>query len=339
MMQESNLEQRHRKGSLRQIPRLLRLCLLSLAVLSAGPGHAGKPLNEPIKPIPLTVDVDPKKVALGRMLFHDTRLSDDNTLSCASCHDLKAGGVDRTKVSTGIKGQKGGINAPTVYNSGYLFRQFWDGRAETLAHQADGPVQNPIEMGSQWPEVLAKLYADPRYPKLFKELYADEITRENVTDAIAHFEESLITPNSRFDQYLRGNENAITAQEKRGYKLFKKYGCISCHQGAAVGGNMFQVFGAVNSYFEKRGNITDADLGRFNVTGNPEDKHVFKVPSLRVAPLTPPYLHDGTAKTLLDAVDVMFKYQLGRQVPPMKERQDIVAFIESLVGEHPEMKK
>ena len=238
----------------------------------------------------------------------------------------------------GINQQLGNVNSPTVYNSGLLFRQFWDGRAETLEDQIDGPVQNPIEMGNLWPDVVAKLYQDPKYPELFNAIYQDGITRENIKDAIAEFERSLITPNSPFDRFLKGDNDAISEHEKRGYQLFKKYGCISCHQGVAVGGNMFQIFGVINSYFELRGNITKADLGRFNVTGNPLDKHSFKVPSLRLAALTPPYLHDGNAATLREAVDIMFKFQLGREAPD-EDKEAIVAFIKTLVGEHPEMKK
>ncbi len=294
--------------------------------------------GEPIKPIPDKVDVAPAKVKLGRILFHETALSKDGTLSCASCHKLTTGGTDRKKVSVGINQQQGNINSPTVYNSGLLFRQFWDGRAETLEDQIDGPIQNPLEMGNKWPEVVASLDQDPVYPMLFDSIYADGITRANIKDAIAEFERSLITPNSRFDRFLKGEASAINAQEKRGYRLFKRYGCVSCHQGVAVGGNMFQIFGVINSYFKQRGNITQADLGRFNVTGNPLDKHSFKVPSLRLAALTPPYLHDGNAATLRQAVDIMFKFQLGRMAPD-EDKEDIVAFIKSLVGEHPEMKQ
>ncbi|MBL4850809.1 MAG: cytochrome B6 [Gammaproteobacteria bacterium] len=309
-----------------------------ITLLTATPLLAGEPLNEPIKPIPATVDVDPTLVALGRKLFHDTRLSKDDSISCASCHDLANGGVDHVKVSTGIGGKQGDINSPTVYNTGLLFRLFWDGRAETLEAQVDGPIQHPSEMGSLWPEVVAKLYEDAEYPGLFDNAFGGGINRQNIKSAIAEFERSLITPNSRFDQYLLGNADAITDFEKTGYQNFKKYGCISCHQGAAVGGNMFQLFGVANSYFQTRGNITKADMGRFNVTGNVLDKHSFKVPSLRLAALTPPYLHDGNAATLRDAVDIMFKFQLGREAPD-EDKDAIVAFIKTLVGEHPEMKK
>ncbi len=320
-------------------PLKLYIALSLSVILTTTPLLAGKPLNEPIKPIPATIDVDPKKVALGRKLFHDTRLSKDDTVSCASCHDLSTGGADHSQqVSIGIQGRHGIINTPTVYNTAFLFRLFWDGRAENLEDQIDGPVQNPIEMGSLWSDVVAKLYEDAKYPALFKDAFGDGISRTNIKLSLAEFQRSLITPNSRFDQYLLGNENAITAKEKQGYEHFKSYGCISCHQGAAVGGNMFQLFGVANSYFQKRGNITKADMGRFNVTGNIVDKHVFKVPSLRLAVLTPPYLHDGNAATLRDAVNTMFTFQLGREAPD-EDKDAIVAFIKTLAGEHPEIKK
>ncbi|MBL1293615.1 MAG: cytochrome-c peroxidase [Thiotrichales bacterium] len=320
--------------------RQLKLCAAIglTAILTATPLLAGKPLSEPIKPIPATVDVDPKKVSLGRMLFHDVRLSKGETVSCSSCHDLTHGGDDGVQVSTGIDGKQGHINSPTVYNTGFLFRLFWDGRAESLEDQVDGPIQNPIEMGSLWPDVVAKLYEDAEYPKMFNDTFGSGISRQNIKLALAEFQRSLITPNSRFDQYLLGDANAITAQEKTGYENFKKYGCISCHQGTAVGGNMFQLFGVANSYFQNRGNITKADMGRFNVTGNVLDKHTFKVPSLRLAALTAPYLHDGNAPTLRAAVDIMFKFQLGREAPD-EDKDAIVAFIKTLAGEHPEMKK
>ena len=238
-----------------------------------------------------------------------------NTVSCASCHELASGGADGRKVSLGIEGKSGVINAPTVFNVGLNFKQFWDGRANSLEAQIDGPIQSADEMGSLWPEVVSKLYRNPRYPGMFDAIYTDGINRKNVKDAIAEFMRSLITPNSAFDKWLKGDDKAIGEQEKRGYILFKEYGCVSCHQGSNVGGNMFQVFGILNDYFKKRGNITEADLGRYNITGNDEDRHAFKVPSLRMAAMTPPYLHDGSAKTLRDAVDAMFEFQLGREAP------------------------
>ena len=311
--------------------------LPSTAALGAGFAVTDLPgAGEPIKPIPEASDADPEKVALGRALFHDPRLSKDNTTACVSCHDLGSGGDDGRVVSIGVEGRAGAINAPTVFNAGLNFRQFWDGRAETLEHQIDGPVQAADELGSLWPEIIEKLYAHESYPARFGALFPDGITRANVKNVLATFMRSLVTPNSRFDQWLKGEADALTAREKRGYALFKHYGCVSCHQGANVGGNMFQVFGVLNNYFHRRGNITDADLGRFNVTGNPADRHAFKVPSLRMAALTAPYLHDGSAATLRDAVDAMFEFQLGREAPD-DDKDAIVAFIETLAGENREL--
>jgi cytochrome c peroxidase len=312
---------------------------LPIAIISSIAAQAGEPLlNEPIQPIEIVEDADPKKASLGRKLFLDPVLSVDNTISCASCHDLKAGGADRgKKVSTGINNLSGSVNSPTVYNSVLQFRQFWDGRAETLHDQVDGPITNPVEMGSRWPDLLARLYAHPEYPGLFADIYTDGITRGNVKDALASFESTLLTVNAPFDRYLKGDDNAISEQAKRGYKLFKSYGCISCHQGKNVGGNMFQVFGVINNYFTVRGNISKSDFGRFNITGNESDRHSFKVPSLRMAKYTPPYLHDGSQPTLLDVVNIMFRHQLGREAPD-EDKKAIVSFIETLAGEHEEMK-
>ena len=291
---------------------------------------------EPIRPIPEAVEVDEAKVALGRALFHEPRLSKDDSISCASCHELRAGGDDGRRVSVGVEGKEGVINAPTVFNVGFNFKQFWDGRAGTLEELIDDPVQSPLEMGSLWPDVVAKLNEDVDYPARFNAVYADGITRRNIKNALAEFMRSLITPNSRFDRWLRGENDALSAKEHHGYALFKSYGCGSCHQGANVGGNMFQVFGVINEYFKRRGNITEADMGRYNVTGNAEDRHSFKVPSLRLAALTAPYLHDGSAETLRDAVDAMFEFQLGREAPS-EDKEAIVAFIRTLAGESKEL--
>lgn len=288
--------------------------------------------SEPIHPIPESAEFDSRKADLGEKLFHDVRLSKDNSISCASCHDLSNGGDDGRRISLGVGNKSGLVNAPTVFNVRFNFKQFWDGRAETLEDQIDGPIQTDFEMASVWPEVVAKLYKDSQYPALFEAIYPNGITRANIKNAIAEFQRSLITPNSRFDQWLNGDQEAINEQEKRGYQLFKSYGCISCHQGMNVGGNMFQVFGVLNDYFRKRGNITEADLGRFKITGNEEDRHAFKVPSLRMAAHTAPYLHDGSAKTLRDAVDAMFEFQLGREAPD-EDKDAIVSFIKTLAGE------
>ena len=306
---------------------------VSIGLLGATTGVSMAQSDEPIKPIPPEPQLDVRKVALGDRLFHDKRLSKDNSLSCAGCHNLSRGGVDGLSSSIGIGGAKGPVNAPTVFNSSLNFRQFWDGRAASLEEQAAGPVHNPSEMGSNWAEVLGKLAQDRALVDQFKAAYGDGLQAKNIQNAIAVFERSLTTPNARIDKYLKGDKTALSSDELRGYQLFKAYGCVACHQGVNVGGNMFQTFGVMGDYFEKRGNVTTADLGRYNVTKNEADKHVFKVPSLRNVALTAPYFHDGSAKTLNDAVDVMFKYQLGRPATT-HDKELIVRFLHTLTGEY-----
>ncbi len=289
--------------------------------------------SSPLVAIPLHIGLDPAKVELGDRLFHDVRLSGDDTISCAHCHDLRRGGTDRMPRSVGINGALGGINSPTVFNSGFNFAQFWDGRAPTLEAQIDGPVNNSIEMGSSWEQVTAKLGADDGYASDFAELYPEGITRDSIVDAIATFERSLYTPNSRFDQFLRGDATALSEEEEMGYGLFLGLGCVECHQGVGIGGNMFQRMGAKNEYFDERGTGTDAGLGRLNVTGDEFDRHRFKVPSLRNVAQTAPYFHDGSALTLDEAVGVMARYQLARELKE-EERRALVAFLRTLTGEY-----
>ncbi len=290
-------------------------------------------INEPIQPLPAPRGLDTDKVALGEILFHEPRLSVDNTISCAHCHNLNTAGVDGQTHSVGVDGMEGEVNSPTVFNSSLHIAQFWDGRADTLEDQIDGPVHNPKEMGSNWPQIIKKLNADREYVSAFKKSYPEGITIHSIKDAIATFESSLVTINSPFDRFLLGEKNAISENAKAGYQLFKDYGCVACHQGANAGGNMFQVLGVMRDYFADRGNITKADLGRFNVTGLEQDKHVFRVPCLRLVTLTAPYFHDGSAKTLHDAIHVMAKYQLGREMPD-KDEKLIVEFLHTLVGEY-----
>ena len=290
--------------------------------------------GEPVEPLPLKVDLDVQKVSLGNKLFHDTLLSGDNTLSCASCHNLTKGGTDQVKVATGIKGQQGPINSPTVYNAMYNLAQFWDGRAKDLQEQAAGPVANPGEMGAQWDTVVEKLKQVPEYQTAFASLYAKQgLTKETVTDAIAVFEQSLVTANSRFDQYLRGNNDILTTNEKAGYELFK-VSCSSCHVGPALGGLSFEKMGVKYDYFKLRGGqLTDVDKGRFNVTKDEKDLHFFKVPVLRNIELTFPYFHDGSAANLEDAVRVMGKVQQNKSFTDL-EINNLVAFLKTLTGEY-----
>ncbi|MCX8086167.1 MAG: cytochrome-c peroxidase [Rhodocyclaceae bacterium] len=284
-----------------------------------------------VTPLPEPPALPAAKVALGERLFKEPRLSRDNSLACASCHRLEAGGVDHRPVSIGVGGAVGNINAPTVFNSALQFAQFWDGRAATLEEQAAGPVHNPVEMASNWEQVIAKLSADEGYRQAFAALYPDGITAANIVDAIATFERTLITPNARFDRFLRGEQEALTALELKGWQRFRELGCASCHQGRLLGGNMFQKFGVLRDYFSGRP-ITAADLGRYNVTRREEDRHVFKVPSLRNVALTAPYFHDASAADLPQAVAVMGRHQLGRDLSH-EDIEAIVAFLHTLTGE------
>jgi cytochrome c peroxidase len=284
-------------------------------------------------PIPLSLSLDSRKVELGGQLFNDPKLSGDGSVACAHCHDLATGGVDRMLHSRGIGGQEGGINAPTVYNSGFNFRQFWDGRAGTLEDQIDGPLQNPIEMGSTWPHAIAAISENQQYGSAFKTIYRDGIQQQNIKDAIATFERSLITPNSRFDRFLRGDQTALNRQEQAGFELFKQIGCTSCHQGMNIGSNMYQKLGVMEDFYAFRGHVTEVDLGRFNITKREQDRYFFKVPSLRNVAVTAPYLHDGSAKTLEDAVKVMARFQLGKNLDAADVAK-IVSFLRTLTGEY-----
>jgi cytochrome c peroxidase len=290
---------------------------------------------EPISPLPRDIELDSRKVELGRRLFHDTRLSADNGVSCASCHDIRKNGADARARSIGVGGATGELNVPTVFNSAFSFRQFWDGRAETLEDQIDGPVLNPLELGTDWPEIIEKLKTDADYATAFASIYGSKMESSTIKDAIATFERSLITADCRFDRFVRGDRNALTPQEKEGYRLFKECGCSTCHQGVLVGGNMFEKLGIVRNYFEDRGSVTKADYGRFNVTHDEQDRFVFKVPGLRNVARTAPYFHDASAKTLEEAVEVMARYQLGRDLSA-NELRLIVQFLATLTGRNPE---
>lgn len=288
--------------------------------------------QEPIAPIPDDLgEIDPGRAALGEELFHERLLSRDSSISCASCHPLDLGGSDRLPLSPGVGGASGVINTPTVFNSRYNLALFWDGRAASLEDQVAGPVHNPIEMASSWDEVIARLSAHEGYRAAFAEHYPEGITSASISDAIASFERTLVTPGARFDRYLRGDAGALTVEERDGYTRFKNLGCASCHQGINVGGNLFQRFGVVGDYFADRGNTTQADLGRFNITGREIDRHVFKVPSLRNVALTAPYFHDASVDSLDEAVALMGRYQLGRSLSD-EDRRLIVAFLHTLTG-------
>lgn len=287
---------------------------------------------EPISPLPQKIALDADKVALGGRLFHDVRLSHDDSISCASCHKLDQAGIDGRATAIGIGGKVGTVNTPTVFNAGFNFVQFWDGRAPTLEEQAAGPVHNPIEMGSDWPEVIGKLKEDRYYRNAFGHLYGGGVSGAAIKDAIATFERSLITPDSRFDRWLRG-ENTLNERERRGYALFKDFGCASCHQGINVGGNFYAGLGVFGNFFADRHKDAPEDQGRFNATKKEADRHFFKVPSLRNVARTAPYFHDGSVRTLQEAVRLMGKYQLGRDLTP-QEVALIAEFLATLTGSY-----
>lgn len=285
--------------------------------------------HEAIRPLQAPVGLDPQKVELGGRLFHDPMLSADGTVSCATCHPLERGGADGLARSFGVRGAVGGANSPTVYNTSLNLAQFWDGRAATLEEQVNGPLIHPAEMATTWPDILARLRASP-YGAEFRRLYGADPAEASVRDAIAAFERSLVTVDAPFDRWLAGDDRALNDSQKRGYALFKSYGCASCHQGANVGGNMFQRFGFFGNWFTDRGHDGPNDLGRFNVTGKSADKYVFKVPSLRLVTLTAPYFHDGSVTDLKEAIRLMGRYQLGRDIAEA-DIAPMIAFLGSLV--------
>ncbi len=286
--------------------------------------------KEPIQAIQAAKNINIAKAELGKKLYFDPRLSKSGFISCNSCHNLSMGGTDNLKTSIGHKWQQGPINAPTVLNSSYNIAQFWDGRAKDLNEQAGGPIANPGEMAFTHTLVVELLKTIPGYVKEFQQVYgSDKIHIEQVTQAIAEFEKTLVTPHSRFDKWLLGDKNAINKQELAGYHLFKKSGCVACHNGVAVGGNSFQKMGVIAPY-----KTTSKAQGRVAVTGKEVDRMYFKVPTLRNIEMTYPYFHDGGAQTLEEAVDIMGKLQLGIHFNK-EDKAKIVAFLKTLTGEQP----
>lgn len=294
--------------------------------------------NEPVRPIPDSLAVDARKVALGEALYHDTRLSGDGTVSCATCHGINTAGVDNKQYSEGIKGQLGGVNAPTSFNACFNFVQFWDGRAATLAEQAGGPPLNPVEMGSaSFDEIAARLSADADFTARFKAVYPEGLNEQTITDAIAEYEKTLVTPNSLFDRYLKGDKQALTAEQVEGYALFKEYNCATCHAGVNMGGLSYELMGKRADYFKDReinakSGLTDADNGRWAQTKVERDRYRFKTPTLRNVALTWPYYHDGSVPTLDKAIDMMARYQVGREMPAA-DVQKVQSFLQALTGE------
>lgn len=310
------------------MPRIVHafvsLCFVAVAVAATDPFRS---LYQPIEPARIE---HPVRVELGKKLFFDPRLSKSGFISCNSCHNLSMGGTDNLRTSIGDHWQKGPINSPTVLNSSMNLAQFWDGRASDLKEQAGGPIANPGEMAFTHELAIEMLASIPQYVAEFKAAFGtDSITIDEVTEAIAAFEETLVTPNSRFDQWLRGDDRALNVTELAGYKLFNESGCVACHNGPNLGGNSFQKMGVVEPY------RSDSPAeGRSAVTGDDADRFSFKVPTLRNVELTYPYFHDGAADTLPQAVDMMGRLQLGKTFT-VEENAQIVAFLKTLTGEQP----
>lgn len=320
------------RGSRRMVPPRRWLTLVFLAGAGAcllAPPRAGAQalINEPVRPLPLKAVSDPARIALGQRLFNDKRLSRDANMSCATCHQLARGGVDGRAIAPGPDGKPGLYNTLTVYNSSFNYRQTWTGRHSGIEQLLDHFVVQPKIFPSTWDMISARLAGDPAIAAEFHEVYGDGVRPAYLKDALDQYLRSLVTP-SRFDRYLRGDANAISADEETGYVRFKSYGCVACHQGINLGGNLFQKLGAMR---EMPG-LGKGDYGRAQVTGRVGDRYSFRVPGLRNVALTAPYFHNGSVATLEEAVDIMFKYQLGRSASA-QDKELIVRFLHTLSGE------
>ncbi|RZQ55908.1 cytochrome C biogenesis protein CcsA [Pseudidiomarina tainanensis] len=288
--------------------------------------------NEPIKVIEPYVSESPEKVELGKQLFFDPRLSMSGIISCNTCHNLSYSGTDNLKTSIGHKWQAGPVNSPTVFNSSLQIAQFWDGRALDLKEQAAGPIAANVEMAMPHTLAVDVIQSIPGYRSQVEAVYGtNQVTLDHITDAIAEFEKTLVTPNAPFDRWLQGDDNAITEQQLAGYQLFKQAGCVACHYGEALGGKSFMKMGLVQPY-----ESDSPSQGRYDVTGKEIDRFMFKVPTLRNVAITYPYFHDGAANTLEEATQIMGQLQLGRNFTK-DELANLVAFMESLTGERPKI--
>jgi cytochrome c peroxidase len=286
--------------------------------------------HEPISPLAPFLDLDPNIVELGKRLFHDPSLSGDGRTSCASCHSVSAGGEDGQRLSMGVSGKPAQFNTPTVLNAAYNVAQHWDGRTSSLEDQIDVPITDPNQMDSNWERVVKYLENNRSYRQAFKNYLSSEPTAEGVKEAIATYERSLITVDSDFDRWLKGEEQALDADEMGGYFLFKKMNCISCHHGAGLGGNRFHAITDMAGYFPSQ-----LPEGRYSVTKNERDRQVLRVPQLRNVALTAPYFHDGSAGTLEEAVAAMIEFECGQKVNAEDVRR-LTAFLNALTGQIPE---
>ena len=330
-----------------------RLLVLLVALAACGAGHPDpeatkgstiytpavsySTADNPFEPLPLEVGGGPA-ADLGEKLYSDNIMSVDGTLTCFSCHDVDKGGTDGLPKAHVSSRETGQINTGTIFNLAFNFRFNWNGKFVTLLNHINGPVTGENVMGMSWPELLKRVRSVDEYQRLFNKVYPDGVTVANIQDAVTEFQLSLVTPNAPFDRFLRGETNALNSRQLAGYQEFKSLGCASCHQGINIGGNLFAKIGVMGNYFVDRksagrGDLVDADYGRYQVTGQEADRFVFRVPSLRNVACTAPYFHDGTLDNLEDVVVAMGRYQLGRQLKA-KQISLLVAFLETLTGEH-----
>ena len=316
---------------------------LLAASISVASAANWEPLPEKA-PVPEDNPMTEAKIELGKQLYFDPRLSATGTVSCNSCHNVMLGGDDNRAVSVGVEGQLGGRSAPTVWNAAFYSSQFWDGREPTLEAQAKGPIINPVEMGMDAHDLAVEnVQTVPGYRESFKEVFGeDSINIDNIVKAIAAYERTLITPNSPYDRYVKGDKDAMTDQQVRGMETFASVGCASCHSGPNFSGpdmpkgqGFFAKFPTFpGTQYDEAYNLLD-DKGRAEATGKESDKHMWKVPTLRNVELTAPYMHNGAVKTLEEAVRVMAKTQLNQDLETQQVK-DIVAFLNALTGEFPE---
>lgn len=313
---------------------LVPFCLaITAPFVVAVVSQTGPPAEEPIAPVVAAESLDQAKTALGDSLFNDARLSHDDVIACASCHRLDLSGDDGQIRSAAADGGSLDFNSPTVFNAFLSFRLNWRGNFRSIEEQNEAVLLDHRLMNTSWEELLPKLRSDPDYAARFRALYGTAPDRTTVLDALAVFQRSLATTNARFDRYLRGERDAITADEEQGYRLFRAYGCIACHQGVNVGGNLFQKFGIFQNPFAGQESLSMADQGRLAITGDASDRHVFRVPSLRNVAVTAPYFHDGRTASLGEAVKIMARSQLGREID-QRDTDLIVKFLGTLTGEY-----
>lgn len=317
-----------------------RICLASLLLIYGfcASSLCMAQLDEPIAPVaPIQIHskIQQEKLNLGKQLYTDTLFSKDLSHACYSCHSLKKAGTDRLPRYIGLNKKEGTINTPTVLNASFNFRQFWDGRAKTLKEVIEDHLKDNTVFANNWSTVIQRIKENAFLADSFKKIYKEGITANTIKDALTVYLESLVTTDSAFDKYLKGDQSALSDDQKKGYRLFKYYGCITCHQGMNAGGNLLQKMGIYQDYFAKKPTIAKSDLGYFNYTGKEEDKYVFKIPTLRNVALTAPYLHDGSVNTLADVVQMMAIYEVGQPIPA-HEVPYIVKFLESLSGKLPE---